>query len=85
MKHSSCANAHCQATDANFDLIRLSKSKEAVDICSNTLRAYHAEGLQFYKLGRAVFVSKSELAIFIRARANSARRSASLNTNTIGT
>lgn len=70
----SFARAHCQPPDTSFDLIRLSKSKEAVDICSNTLRAYHAEGLQFYRLGRAVFVSKSELAIFIRARASSTRR-----------
>lgn len=85
MNQSSFANAHCQPPDTSFDLFRLSKSKHTVDICSNTLRKFHEEGLQFYRRGRAVFVSKSELAVFIRARASSARRSASLNTNTIGT
>jgi len=52
----------------SFDLFRLSKAKEVVDICSNTLRAYHGAGLPFYRRGKAVFVSKSELAQFLRAR-----------------
>jgi len=49
-----------------FDLIRLSKSKSTVDLAPNTLRQYHKEGLPFYRKGRAVFVSKSELAAFLR-------------------
>lgn len=49
----------------SFDLFRLSKSKSVVDVCSNTLRAYFKEGLPHYKQGKAVFVSKSELAAFI--------------------
>ncbi len=53
----------------SFDLFRLSKSKKTVDICSNTLRKYHSEGLAFYKKEKAVFVSKSELAAFIRSKA----------------
>lgn len=50
-----------------FELFRLSKSKGAVDICPNTLRSYFKEGLPFYKRGKAVFVSRSELAQFIMA------------------
>lgn len=53
---------------ASFDLFRLSKSKRIVDLCPNTLRKYHAEGLNFYGQGRSVFVSKSELESFIKSR-----------------
>jgi len=58
----------CTATqgDSGFDLFRLSKSKEIVDVCSNTLRSYFKQGLPFYNRGKAVFVSKTELAAFIR-------------------
>jgi len=55
-------------TDTGFDLFRLSKSKEVVDVSANTLRAYNRDGLPFYKQGKAIFVSKSELAAFIRFR-----------------
>lgn len=51
----------------SFDLFRLSKSKQSVDLAPNTLRAYHKRGLRFYRQGKAVFVSKSELQIFIRS------------------
>ena len=51
-----------------WDLVRLSRSKEILDVCANTLRSYNADGLPFYRMGRAVFVSKTELATFIRAR-----------------
>jgi hypothetical protein len=54
--------------DAGFDLFRLSKSKDVVDVSANTLRAYNREGLPFYKQGKAIFVSKTELAAFIRFR-----------------
>jgi len=50
------------------------KGKEAVDVCANTLRKYHALGLPFYYRGKACFVSKSELAMFIRAGAACANR-----------
>jgi hypothetical protein len=49
-----------------WDLVRLSKSKQHVDLCPNTLRAYNRAGLPFYKKGKAVFFSKAELAMFIR-------------------
>jgi hypothetical protein len=52
----------------NFDLFRLSKSKDVVDVCPNTLRLYHKQGLPFYRNGKAVFVSKYELAAFIRSK-----------------
>lgn len=56
-----------QGTEAqSFDLFRLSKSKDTVDICPNTLRSYRRQGLQFYRRGKAVFVSKTELEGFIK-------------------
>jgi hypothetical protein len=55
-----------ETQDSGFDLFRLSKSKAVVDISSNTLRAYNKQGLPFYHRGKAIFVSKSELASFIR-------------------
>jgi hypothetical protein len=53
-------------TGASFDLFRLSKSKDVVDVCPNTLRAYFKLGLPFYQRGKAIFISKTELAHFIR-------------------
>lgn len=55
----------------SFDLARLSKSKDVVDLCPNTLRTYNRAGLNFYRVGKVVFFSKSELEAFIRARAAS--------------
>lgn len=49
-----------------FDLFRLSKAKSTVDLAPNTLRAYNAQGLPFYRMGKAVFISKAELEEFIR-------------------
>lgn len=50
-------------------MFRLSAAKKTVDICPNTLRSYHAAGLPFYRIGKAVFISKAELAAFIRGKA----------------
>jgi hypothetical protein len=53
-------------TAPTFDLARLSKSKEVVDLAPNTLRAYErAGGINFYRQGKAVFFSKTQLAHFI--------------------
>lgn len=52
--------------NGGFDLFRLTKSKDIVDVCPNTLRGYFKMGLPFYKRGKAIFVSKTELATFIR-------------------
>jgi hypothetical protein len=52
----------------SFDLFRLSKAKEVVDVCPNTLRAYHRAGLPFYRQGKAIFISKCELGAFIRGQ-----------------
>lgn len=60
--------------DIGFDLFRLSRSKEVVDVSANTLRSYNREGLPFYRQGKAIFVSKSELAAFIRFRSTTHRR-----------
>jgi hypothetical protein len=56
-------------SEASWDLFRLSKSKQIVDVASNTLRKYNREGLRFYRNGKAVFISKIELAEFIRTHA----------------
>ncbi len=50
-----------------FDLFRLSKAKKEVDVCPNTLRAYNRAGLPFYRKGKAVFISRTELRQFITA------------------
>ncbi len=56
-------------TAPGFDLARLSKSKELVDISPNTIRKYGGEGLPLYRYGKSVFFSPVELAGFIRSRA----------------
>ena len=53
--------------DNGFDLFRLSRAKEVVDISPNTLRKFNGDGLQFYRRGSAVFVSKADLSMFLRA------------------
>jgi hypothetical protein len=65
MNNSTQRSAKQQGS-TNFDLFRLSKSKEVVDISPNTMRTYNKQGLPFYKRGKAVFVSKSELGAFIK-------------------
>jgi hypothetical protein len=55
--------------DTSFEMVRLTKSKSACDVCPNTVRAYAKEGLPLYRLGRAVFFSRAELAEHIRSRA----------------
>ena len=55
-----------ETNGAGFDIFRLSKSKEVVDLAPNTLRAYHEAGLPFYRRGKVVFASKAEVATFIR-------------------
>jgi hypothetical protein len=50
----------------SFDLVRLSKSKKAVDLAPNSIRAYAKEGLNLYRKGRAVFFSRAELEQHIR-------------------
>ena len=55
-----------QGGETSFDLFRLSKSKDVVDVCSNTIRSYFKLGLSHYRRGKAVFVSKAELEAFIR-------------------
>ena len=55
------------AAGRTFDLVRVTHSKEAVDVCSNTIRSYSRRGLRLYRAGKATFFSKSELEAFIRA------------------
>jgi hypothetical protein len=59
-----------QTSDANFDLVRLSKSKQTVDLAPNTIRAFAEQGLRLYRHGKMVFFSRSELAALIKARAS---------------
>jgi hypothetical protein len=53
-----------------FDLFRLSKSKSAVDLCPNTIRAYFKMGLPSYRMGKAVFISRTQLQAFILTTQN---------------
>jgi hypothetical protein len=48
-----------------FDLCRVSKSKREVDLSPNTIRAYATHGLQIYRVGKAAFFSRSQLANLI--------------------
>ncbi len=59
---------HYQQDLSKFGFFRLSKSKLAVDVCPNTLRAYNSQGLPFYKIGKSVFVNYTELESFIRQK-----------------
>ena len=58
----------------SFDLFRLTKSKREVDLAPNTVRAYVREGLNLYRVGKACFVSRGELANFIRHRGGKSTR-----------
>jgi hypothetical protein len=50
----------------SFDLFRISKSKEAVDISPNTIRKFARQGgLRIYRRGKNSFASKIELRAFL--------------------
>jgi hypothetical protein len=66
-------NSQTYPTGNTFDLFRLSHAKEVVDVCPNTLRSFNREGLPFYRMGKAVFVSKAELDAFIRTHSEKTR------------
>jgi hypothetical protein len=53
---------------SDFDLVRLSKSKEICDLAPNTIRSFAAQGLRLFRHGKMVFFSKSELRQFITTR-----------------
>jgi hypothetical protein len=55
-----------QSTDTGFEMVKISKAKETVDLCSNTIRSFFRQGLPKYQRGKSIFFSKSELAAFIR-------------------
>jgi hypothetical protein len=57
-----------ESSPATFDLFRLTKSKEVVDICPNTIRAFAKKGLRIYRAGKPAFVSRSELLAFIKTQ-----------------
>jgi hypothetical protein len=67
-----------------FDLFRLSNSKKTVDVCANTLREYNERGLPFYRQGKAVFVSRAELAHFIRNKPQPPAPTAKRNRKKVG-
>lgn len=55
-----------QSASDYFDLFRLCRSKDVVDLSPNTLRSYNKQGLPFHRQGKVVFVSRRELSEFIR-------------------
>lgn len=66
MSRNACTIDNAAGT--GFDLFRISVAKDVVDVCPNTLRSYFKQGLPSYKRGKAIFVSKTELAAFIRGK-----------------
>jgi len=48
------------------DMLRLSRSKQTVDISPNTIRKFARRGLNLYRQGSAVFFSRAELEDFIK-------------------
>ena len=57
-----------QPLPETFDMVRLSKSKERVDLSPNTVRGYSRNGLRLYRHGKSVFFSQAELCGYIRAK-----------------
>lgn len=57
------------ATSQNSsDLCRITKAKPAVDMSPNTVRMLFGRGLTEYKVGRAVYFSRSELELFVKRK-----------------
>ncbi len=57
------------ATSQNTsDLCRITKAKQAVDMSPNTVRMLFGRGLTEYKVGRAVYFSRSELELFVKRK-----------------
>jgi hypothetical protein len=68
MKHI-VNSTQSRPAETGFDLFRLSRSKAVVDVCPNTLRAYFKQGLPCYRMGKAIFVSRTQLQQFIVSKA----------------
>ena len=58
-----------QAAAPSFDLVRIQKSKKAVDLSPNTIRSFFKEGLKKYKRRGLTFFSRSELERFLKEKA----------------
>ena len=56
-------------TKPDFEMVRINQSKAICDVYPNCVRSYAKRGLKIYKVGKAAYFSKSELAAFIRAKA----------------
>ena len=53
----------------SFDMCRITHSKRQCNVSIGTMRKYAREGLKLYKVGKALWFSKTELADFIRSHA----------------
>ena len=69
-------HASKRAPAASAEMVRITKAKAAVDISSNTIRAFQKRGLPLYKIGRATFFSRSDLEAFLRRHVASAEKEA---------
>lgn len=49
-----------------FDLVRITRTKQEIGICPNQIRKMATRGLKIYGEGRMRFVSRREVARFIR-------------------
>lgn len=54
------------ARASKFDLVRITRTKRELDICPNEIRKMAKRGLKIYGQGRMRFVSRREVARFIR-------------------
>jgi hypothetical protein len=52
----------------SYDLVRISRGKKEVDLSPNTLRKYIDMGLPCYRMGKAAFISRTQLQQFIMTK-----------------
>ena len=52
-----------------FDLVKVIRSKNIFDVSPSTIKAWSLRGLKIYKVGNTRFVSKRDVAAFIRNQA----------------
>jgi hypothetical protein len=58
----------------NCDMFRASNGADEVGVCYTTLMEYEGMGLEPYRVGKAVYFSRSELAMFIKIISRIKRR-----------
>ena len=57
------------APNFSFDFVKVLRSKEVFDISPSTIKSWSSQGLKIYKVGNTRFVSRLDVAAFIRNQA----------------